>query len=438
MKHSHFLASCKFLNIYLICSLSIISITVGSSQALGTGTNQTPICNSAKSFEKESFIISIGDRLLTKPEFNYYWGISEEDKRYMLELKSIIKKFNLNIITLPIPYQAALYIDSSNNPAPKKYDPTEAVKFYQAQIKNLRDHNLNPIDLNEVAKHLPKDIDFFAKRDHHWTGPAMEAAAGELKKLIDKLNLGIDHSSQTFLTRSVRDYNGSAADQLKSVCGYSYPSQEQRTFFDLSIKSSESLLGVTSNEVVMVGDSYSISYFGFDKVVSDQLKTPVLNMSINGGGCCGAINGYFANLKPKDEKPKVLIWTALMVLTNANQVRELKPSIYQAYENISSLKIVDSTTSKLNIYQFDTKLDKNARYFIKLNVDGPKTENLNFILNYKTNTEDISLSRTNENQNVNYVTPFFYELKPGQDMLTSLKIKSPTLGNITVSLFKYK
>lgn len=426
------------LSMCLVWSLLTTFAILSNSQALGTNISQPIICTTAKGFDKENFIALIGDRLLTKPEFNYYWGISEEDKKYMLELKSIIKKYKLNIITLPIPYQAALYVNPSNNPAIGKYDPSQANKFYQAQVQNLRDNSLNPIDLSEVAKRLPKGTEFFAKRDHHWTGPTMEIVAGEVKRLINKLNLGIDRSSQTSLTRSVRDYNGSAADQLKSVCGYSYSSQEKRIFYDLSIKSPETLLGSANNEVVMVGDSYSISYFGFDKILSDQLKSPILNMSINGGGCCAAINSYFANLKPNDNKPKVIIWTALMVLTNTNQIREMKPSIYQAYENASPLKGIDSNMSKLNVYQFNTILDKNARYFIKLDIDGPKTENINFNLNYKTSTEDISLSRTNESQSVKYVTPFFYELKPGQDIFTSLKIKSQTPGNITVSLFKYK
>ena len=421
----------------------LLGITFSSAVAFlpqATAATSPPVslvCDAAKNYDKDNFILSVGNRLLAKPEFNYYWGISSEDRKYLSELQLLLKKYKINIIAVPIPYQAALYINNTNNPAVGRYDPKQANISYQNQIRNLNDHGIIAIDLSAVAKGMPIGTDFFANRDHHWTGAGMEAVAIEVKSVVDKLNLSIDRTAQVNLSKTSKDYNGSVADELQRLCGYKYPKQEQRDFYDLSIKSSESLLGGTNNDVVMVGDSFSISYFGFDKIVSNQLKTPVLNVSINGGGCCASINGYFSRLKPNDAKPKLLIWTALMVLTNANQSRELKPSIYQAYENISPIKETSGKNTKMGNFQFNSDLSKTSRYFIKIKVDGPKTENMSFDFNYKSENEKISLYRKDENQSPTYSTSYFYELKPGQDFLKNVSLDPKQTGTVTVSLFKY-
>ena len=380
-------------------------------------------------------MMNIGDRLLAKPEFEYYWGISDEDKKYMDELAQFVSKYGVNLLTIPIPYQSALYIDASNNPSPKTYDPAQANKFYELQVKNLELHRMNPINLNQLIGTFPKTGDFFAKRDHHWTGPAMEFVAQEVARRVNQLKLPLTQTSTTTLNRSVRDYAGSLADELKDKCGFVFPSTEQRTFYELSINSNEGLLDDANSDIVLVGDSFGISYFGFDKVLSDALKAPITNYSINGGGCCSSINGFFASLAPETTKPKLIIWTSLMVLTNANEVRELKPSIYQAYENNTPIK---SFQNEALMGTMNIKLDKNKRYYVKLNTVGPKTENLSFKINYKDNSEKVNLYRKDESQKTSYDVNYFYELKPGSDLLSGISFDTFPNSKLTVSVYQYK
>ena len=413
-------------------------ITVAMAQGGASQNQSIPIiCDAVKNYDQNNYITNVEDRLFTKAEFNYYWGISDEDRRYLDELQLMIKKYGINIIALPIPYQAALYINDRNNPAPDKYNPKQAISNYRAQVKNLNDHGFIAIDLQEIAFKMPQGVDFFAKRDHHWTGDGMEKVADNVKLVVDKLNLGFDRTSVTTLTRKMTDYPGALAEDLARSCGYTFPIPEKRVFYDLSIKSKESLLGETNNDVVLLGDSYSTSYFGFDKILSDRLKTPVTSVGINGGGCCASINGFFAEMRPNDAKPKLLIWTALMVLTNANESRELKPSIYQAYQENKPIKetvLLQSTATSFNINQ---KLDKNSRYYIKFKTSGPKVEEMRFKLNYGDQNEDITLYRKNEAQKSSYTSNFFYELKPGTDIISTISTSFTDKTDVTISLYKY-
>ena len=239
------------------------------------------------------------------------------------------------------------------------------------------------------------------------------------------------------LTRKVVDYGGSLADELSKACGYTFPISEKRTFYDLSIKSNESLLGDTNNDVLLLGDSYSTSYFGFDKILSDRLKTPIINAGINGGGCCAAINGFFAELHPEDAKPKLIIWTALMVLTNANEMRELKPAVYQAYQQNKSLKEVTDPQIVSSSSNFNQKLDKSSRYYIKLKLSGPKVEELHLKLDYGGKSENIALYRKNEKQQSIYSTTFFYELKPGIDNLATINYVLKEKTDAVIGIYKY-
>ena len=418
--------------------LGFLTISTSLSRSASASAEVPKMCQAVSDYSKDNYIMNLGDRLLAKPEFNYYWGISDEDRANLSDLQSMLKKYHINILALPIPYQAAIYINDKNNPAPNFYNAQQATKAYETQVQNLNSHGFYTVNLDTLAKGVPSDIDFFAKRDHHWTGQAMELVADKVKSVVDKANLDIDRSAQTSLKKTIGDYNGSIADDLDRSCGFKFSVPEKRTFFDLSIKTNESLLGDTNSDVVMVGDSFSIPYFGFDKVVSDKLKTPITNVSINGGGCCASINGYFSGLKPQDAKPKLIIWTALMVLTNSNETRELKPSIYQAYEPITSIKQLNGKRSSDYSWAFNTNLNKAKKYFVKVKIDGPKTEDLHLIFDYGKDKEDVTLYRKSEEQKPVYSTEFYYELKDGVDAVKSITTGVKKEGNYTVSLHQYK
>jgi len=417
--------------------ITLTLLSYASASATVTTPENPIICQAAQNFDQDNYIFSYGDRLLVRPEFNYYWTASEEDKKYLGELQKMLKKYNINIITLPIPYQAQLYINSNNNPAPSKYNPEKANNLYESQVKNLSMYGFHPIDLLSVSKKLPPGIEFFAKRDHHWTGPTMEIVAEELKNTVKSLKIDVGGSAQTSISKRMGNYGGSIAEELSKTCGFNFRKSEERVFYDLSIKSNEGLLGEADKSIVMVGDSFSIPYFGFDKIVSDKLKSPVVNFSVNGGGCCSSINNYFSNLTPSDPKPALIIWTALMVYIDSHEARELKPSIYQAFEKSQAISQVKYNASSLNGGNLKIQLNPSARYFIQMNFKGPKIENLNFSINYGNDSEDVALYRRDESEKTSYTNSFFYELKPNTKSLDDIKISTKYSGGVVINLYKY-
>ncbi|WP_083922317.1 alginate O-acetyltransferase AlgX-related protein [Deinococcus aquatilis] len=422
---------------YILLALPFLAIPAVVQHASAAPDETPKLCESVSNFEDSNYITSLGDRLLVKSGFEYYWGISEQDRAYMKEMQILINKYNLKIIALPIPYQAEIYVNDRNNPVTALYSPDRAAKNYKLQLDNLNLHGFYAIDIASLAKSSIGKYDFFAKRDHHWTGLAMESVANSIEKLVDERGFEIQRNAQTDLKRSITDYTGSIAENLNKRCGFKFSSPEQRTFYTLSITTQESLLGDTNTDVVMVGDSYSIPFFGFDKIVSDKLKTPIINLSVNGGGCCSSINGYFASLKPNDPKPKLVIWTALMVLTNANQIREMKPSIYQAYERTAPIRDFLDSESNGSAWTFESTLDAKKRYYIKIKAEGKKIEKLKLDINYGKESESITLYRKVDQQSQSYTTEFYYELKPNVSYIDSLLFDKLSGTNYNVGLYSY-
>lgn len=395
------------------------------------------LCSKVQDFLQPNYVANVDDRLFARQEIEYYYPITDDDYRNIKELSNIISFVNLNLITVPIPFKGSIYLNKSNTPYPK-YDPFLAQKIYLDEISKLNGVGIPTVNVDALARSFPKGIDFFARRDHHWTGAAMEATADKLVEIINSLNINIDRSAQTILTRTIRPYGGSIASELEKSCGFKFTESEQRIFYSLNIKTKENLLGETNSDVILTGDSFTDSYFGFDKILSDKLKAPVTNMAIDGGACCASVNGYFSQLTPISQKPKVVVWTALAVLVNSRQTRELKPSIYGAYIDNKPLfqkEIFEKTT--LNIPQ-NIKIGSQDRYYIKVTSKGPKTESIDMQINYGTTSEKINFSRSDLTIKENYNTSFYYELLPNITSFKNISISVPDKATVTFQLYKYK
>lgn len=419
----------------------ILSTFLCFSEALSFQTPQVLptkaiLCNAVADFTKPNYIADVDNRLFARQELEYYQVVSDKDLKNLTELAKLIQSVKLNLITIPIPFKGSIYLTKSTTPDPR-FDPVASQKIYNNQIAILQKLRIPTINLDALARSFPSTSDFFARRDHHWTGEAMEAAANQIAVLVEQLKPGLDQTSQTTLTRSVQSYGGSVADELSKACGFVYPQQEKRTFYSLDLKTNEGLLGSANQDVVIVGDSFSIPYFGFDKVVSNRLKTPIFNASINGGGCCASINGYFANLGPTDPKPKLVIWTALAVVVNSWETRELKPTIYHAYYKTIPL-LEKSWPIKLNSPIISNyKLDPKSRYFIGLSFKGPKVESAEIQADYNNSAEKISFYRSNQDTKENYTTNYFYDLPENVSSIKKMTLNLKQSTGFTFRIYKY-
>lgn len=301
----------------------------------------------------------------------------------------------------------------------------------------MREAGIVVQDLDALARSMPAGQTFFARRDHHWTSAALELTAQKTAEAVIGLGRGYPKQATVDLQRETRNYGGSIADELQKHCQYSFPSSEQRVFYKAVTSGSGDLLGDEPIDIYAIGDSFSIDYFGFPQVVSALLKAPIQNMSINGGGCCSAFPALYASLGPQDHKPSILIWTSLNVLMGSNETREYKPTFYSAYHTSSPLATATVDTPNAQPTTMNVPLDKTARYYLRVTFTGKKTQNYSLTLHYSGAEEKVAVWRKDEAVKDRYTTSFYYELKPEQSTLESVRVTSDSGDGYQVSVFRY-
>ncbi|WP_169737224.1 alginate O-acetyltransferase AlgX-related protein [Deinococcus pimensis] len=418
--------------------LALAALSLGGAHAAARGP---ALCPAVRDPARPGFITSIDDRLFVLPEFDYYVPWTSEDARHLEEFSRLLRRRGLTLVVAPVPYKSDLYVTAANNPLPGRFDPGVAHTRYQALLGALRKVGIAVVDGEEVARDLPAAQEYYTKHDHHWTGEAVEATATRVASLARASGVPLGAPSTVNLRPFREAYGGSIAGELQRTCGITLDPPEQRTFFDVTLDAPEGLLGEARQDVVVVGDSFAYSYFGFPKVLSARLATPVVDASINGGGCCSALTTFFSTRRLGMPEPRLLVWGALNPNFSARATREYKPTIYQAYARPMAVakgtaRIGMSGAARAAV-RLASSLSVGSRYFVGMRFEGPKVESFSLDLNSGAGSERVEFWRPSSVTAPRYDTSFFYELAPGARDLRDVSFTGPRGALVTVTLYKY-
>lgn len=183
----------------------------------------------------------------------------------------------------------------------------------------LADANAIVVDMVPLVDQA-SDMEYFFRRDHHWTPAGAEATAHQVAATLDGLPLAERLPSRDFVTEpgALIRKRGSLNSGLGQICGNHYGHQYLRTYQTrpASQASEADLFGdAPKPEAVLVGTSNSAArddeqkHYNFDGFLKEALGTDILNHALPGAGAAGALQQYLhsADYDP-DNPPAAILW----------------------------------------------------------------------------------------------------------------------------------
>jgi len=319
------------------------------------------------------------------------------------------------------------------------YDSAPQIARYRRSVIDFRRVGFGAVDVLSLANQVEASgHPFFALRDHHWSAEGLQAAANAVKALVDASPLDIQRDAVTTLTARQGSLNGSYDNLVRAACGQQTYSDEQRTFFDLSLISGESLLGDASTDIVVMGDSYGINYFGFPQVLSDALKTPVVGVAQNGGGAVGGFTDGLMSLTP-DTKPQLIVYVANTIIVNSADIREysatLDTILHPPPPSVVVTAKAEATPVTLNLPSVSASA---TQQYVQMTLSGPRVESVPVTLTYVDGRSESRIFHRNQSNPAQIYSNVFSFALPNRASLKSVAISAPagTIINVSVHSFE--
>lgn len=194
--------------------------------------------------------------------------------------------------------------------------------FNDSAQKSLRTNGVAVIGMKERLREAAlKDLDnpLFFRLDTHWTptgalvaAKTVQAGIAEnaiLKKALDAVPVA--EYKLTWVNKIFRQTNIRDITNFLPTGTPAYPPEENRRFVVTRVKPADtSLLGAApTDEVALIGSSFSGDWTSFPDAMRFALQRPVLNFSINAdAGPWAVVRGYLADDAFQAGKPKLIIW----------------------------------------------------------------------------------------------------------------------------------
>jgi len=191
----------------------------------------------------------------------------------------------------------------------------EGLRRYGAMLELLRATNTMVPDLaTPLLEHRaahPADL-LFLKADTHWNAAGAEIAAIELAREVKaRFNLGPSSRPGTKLGGTViaRQGRNDLADGLPEAMGAKYPSETFPIREVLQTGGAASLIEEDTADVLVVGNSFMQTKYGFAAMLSNQLDRPVSLVSrVHQASPYKTLVGVLGENRFKRAKPKLLVW----------------------------------------------------------------------------------------------------------------------------------
>lgn len=225
---------------------------------------------------------------------------------------AMLKRAGIETVVALTAAKARIYRDFL--PPDFQFSP-DGLRRYAAMLDLLGAANTVAPDLaTPLLEHrasYPQDL-LFLKADTHWNAAGAEIAATELARQVKaRFNLGPSRQSGTKLGGIVmaRQGRNDLVEELPDAIAAKYPSESYPIHAVLQTGGAASLIEDDAADVLVIGNSYMQSKYGFAAMLSNQLGRPVALVSkVHQASPYKTLVGVLGETRFKHAKPKLLVW----------------------------------------------------------------------------------------------------------------------------------
>jgi alginate biosynthesis protein AlgX len=356
---------------------------------------------------------------------------------YLVQIQQMLKARGTELIILPTPMRSVVYsqyLDMTDEFA-KGFDAEAAKQAYINFLAELNKSNILAVDALSIAQNMSNDaesIDYFFKRDNHWTPLGARYTAEAIAELLQASTGYQDLAKKEFISKKIetQDFDGSLMRAIEDTCQTDI-APELLDYYETASAQSSGLFGDEVAPVVYIGTSFGNKQFNFAGFLSEVLQVDVLNYSIGGGGPMTAIGAYLLSKDYQTTKPAFLIWEFPFhnPPSDVAELRQIIPSIAGKCNNeVTQGAVIGNQVNK--IWQGSEQMD-----YVVLESDTPEFINFKMLFEFSDGSKDeVAFDRSTRAENVRV----FYTLLPKEDVaVTELKIQSEVASNIKIELCRF-
>lgn len=251
-----------------------------------------------------------------------FFELLPETQHYLTRLNNAFEKSGAKLVILAIPPRALAAQSEldANQPMQDRFDPNASLENYTRFLGQLRSTGAEVVDVLDVMQQTnPTDrLDFFFRRDNHWTPFGAELAAQSISKALqnDPVYVREEHSEYTSKPYRASLLKHAMAQELQQLCVDDIPAEPFEEYITQHVAESgeDALFGdaTSGRPIVLLGSSFSAQpMFNFDGFLSQYTGLEVANYAISSGALFNAIISYTSLPKSERLDPAFVVWEAL-------------------------------------------------------------------------------------------------------------------------------
>lgn len=356
---------------------------------------------------------------------------------YLVQIQQMLKARGTELIILPTPMRSVLYsqyLDMTDESA-KAFSAEDARTAYIEFLVALNRNGILAVDALAIAQGMSsasEGIDYFFKRDNHWTPWGAKRTAEAIGELLKSIPSYQKLPKKTFVSEKLetRDFDGSLMRAVEKACQTDI-APEALDYYETSSEESSGLFDDDLASFVFVGTSFGNKQFNFAGFLSETLQLDVLNYSVGGGGPTTAISAYLLSKEYQIAKPAFLLWEFPFhnPPSDIAKLRQIIPSIAGKCGNeVVQNKVV--ANQEIDVWQGSEYAD-----YVILESDTPEFINFKVSFRFADGSQDeVIFDRSTRAENAQV----FYTLLPTEDVeVTGLNIQSEVASNIKIQFCRF-
>lgn len=277
-----------------------------------------------------------------------------------------------------------------------RFDFDTALQSYKKKVQKLKDLGIIVPDLSPLIG-IPDAGSCFFKRDIHWTPEGARRTAQIVAAAIQKT--GLIDEQKTFTVSNEQagqvTINGSLGKGVKLLCGDQFINEYvtgYTTSSSFAGSGNDLFANEPETEMILLGTSFSaLPKFNFNGFLQADLKAPITNYAISGGGEKGAWLKYMSQDDYLESPPKIVIWEIQgnYTLDGSTLFAQLKPLMSPALKKknllISNSVALGKTQALHNTLFFSDRMLHilPSKLAFDVQFSDPEINNIRFRVWYK-------------------------------------------------------
>lgn len=322
-----------------------------------------------------------------------------------------------------------------SDPAAAGFDPDALRDPYERHLDRLEQAGIEVVDLMGPIDDAGESVEFYHRRDHHWSLGGAALAAHSIAEHLRALPGGDALPPAQFDVREGAPVakRGSLAAQVEALCGpLDVLDEHWPTRQSVAVAScSAALLGDAAAPAVTIVGSSNVK-FGSDRFfvagsLRQALGADVLNAGIDRVGMWHLVYEYLDSQEFRESPPRFLVWVSFahIPFDSSLPARRLTPGVLGACDDPVFTGVVDLTQAGREPLSVPAGLRGEAAYLV-LDTDDPALTRYDLVLQDTTGARD----RVRIHHKP-YLPPrgrAYLNLAPAQGDLESISVRAPRGG----------